>query len=281
VFEPHLALSEITLAAGAEWMIKSPGWCFLLVSSGVAYWLHPRSNHELCAGSALLFSDRAEGVLRASQLGEVSFRFFRVNPDRLTGLVTWGEQQVLERAATQETFATRSFAPGAPVAHAFKVACGRLNGSSLPLRLKLLDLFLQALTEEIWQRQTSPDSMPDARVRLIKLLNETPAAELLELSFGDLVRQVRCTPRHLSRIFRELVGVSFREKQARLRLLRAQELLATSQSKIVEVALESGYQSLSLFNVMFKRRFGLTPAKWRNHTRQRHPTPGLERRLRG
>jgi AraC-like DNA-binding protein len=219
-------------------------------------------------------------VLRASQLGSVSFRFFRVNPDRLTGLVTWGEQQVLERAATQEVFATRAFAPDAAVAHSFKVVCGQLNGRSLPLRVKLLNLFLQALAEEIWPLQTSPDPMPDARIRLIKLLNETPASELLELSFGDLVRQVRCTPRHLSRIFHQLVGVSFREKQAHLRLLRAQELLATSQSKILEVALESGYQSLSLFNVMFKRRFGLTPAKWRDHTRQRLPTPSLERRLR-
>ena len=40
--------------------------------------------------------------------------------------------------------------------------------------------------------------------------------------------------------------------------------MATTQSKVVEVALESGYQSLSLFNLMFKRRFGLTPAKWRD-----------------
>ena len=61
--------------------------------------------------------------------------------------------------------------------------------------------------------------------------------------------------------------MSFREKQAQVRLARAQELLATTESKVVEVALESGYQSLSLFNLMFKRRFGMTPARWRDHSR--------------
>jgi AraC-like DNA-binding protein len=57
--------------------------------------------------------------------------------------------------------------------------------------------------------------------------------------------------------------MSFRDKRAELRLARARELLATSNSKVVEVALESGYKSLSLFNLMFARRFGTSPGKWR------------------
>jgi AraC-like DNA-binding protein len=40
-------------------------------------------------------------------------------------------------------------------------------------------------------------------------------------------------------------------------------LLATSQTKVVEVALESGYKSVSLFNLMFTRRFGVSPGRWR------------------
>lgn len=61
----------------------------------------------------------------------------------------------------------------------------------------------------------------------------------------------------------EVVGVSFRDKQTELRLSRARELLATTKGKIVDVALESGYQSLSLFNLMFSRRFGMSPGRWR------------------
>jgi two-component system response regulator YesN len=71
----------------------------------------------------------------------------------------------------------------------------------------------------------------------------------------------------LSRIFRELVGMSFRDKRAELRLTRARDLLATSKSKVVEVALESGYKSLSLFNLMFTRHFGTSPGRWRQKHR--------------
>ena len=81
----------------------------------------------------------------------------------------------------------------------------------------------------------------------------------------------RCTTRHLNRIFNEVVGMSFREKHTELRLARACDLLATTQAKVVDVALESGYQSLSLFNSMFTRRFGVSPGKWRENLRQEKP----------
>jgi AraC-like DNA-binding protein len=83
------------------------------------------------------------------------------------------------------------------------------------------------------------------------------------------VQEMCCTPRHFSRTFHEVVGTSFRDKQAEVRLRRAKELLATTQSKVLEVALESGYQSLSLFNLMFKKHTGVTPGQWRAQTRTR------------
>ena len=85
---------------------------------------------------------------------------------------------------------------------------------------------------------------------------------------SDLAQMARCTTRHLNRIFNDVVGMSFREKNTELRLARACELLATTQAKVVDVALESGYQSLSLFNSMFTRRFGVSPGKWRENVRQ-------------
>ena len=85
-----------------------------------------------------------------------------------------------------------------------------------------------------------------------------------------------CTTRHLGRIFYDVVGMTFREKRTEIRLARARELLATSNTKVVEVALESGYRSLSLFNLMFTRRFGTSPARWRQkHTNNPIPVNGL------
>jgi iron complex transport system substrate-binding protein len=80
---------------------------------------------------------------------------------------------------------------------------------------------------------------------------------------------MHCTPRHLSRIFQELIGTSFRQKQMELRLSRAIELLSTTDSKVVDVAFGSGYRSLSLFNQLFKRRYGVSPARWREQLTSR------------
>ena len=71
------------------------------------------------------------------------------------------------------------------------------------------------------------------------------------------------SPRHLNRLFREHLGVSVRAKQTELRLLKASQLLRETDAKIVNVALESGYRNLSLFNAMFKKRFRMTPSLWR------------------
>jgi len=46
------------------------------------------------------------------------------------------------------------------------------------------------------------------------------------------------------------------------------------------VAMESGYQSTSLFSAMFKQRFGTRPSKWRERVQKRNPPIRAARRLR-
>jgi AraC-like DNA-binding protein len=278
-FEPHLVVKEVVLPPGSEFAPQAPGWSFFHLSRGVGYWLHPRGNHELATGSVLLLSERTQGIKRASQVGEVLLHFFRLQPQRLTGLVTLNEQQFLQNAAALEQSSLRIFRPGEAVAENFRKVCETVNGNNFRLRLQLLDLFIQAFGNELPNQTAAPAPSIDAKARLTHLLNQTPLSELLDLSFTDLVQEMRCTPRHLSRIFHEVVGMSFREKQAQVRLVRAQELLATTQCKVVEVALESGYQSLSLFNLMFKKRFGVTPGKWREQTLSQKPVKRTNGRL--
>jgi AraC-like DNA-binding protein len=279
-FEPHLVLKEMALPPGSEWTVEAPGWSFLHVTTGTGYWLHPRRNYELTTGTVLVVSDRAHGVTRASQLGELVVHYFRLQPERLSGLVSWGEQQFLQMAATNEHLAVRLFPPTAPLSETLRKICDDNRASTFIRRLQLLDLFVQAFGNDLSSHKaTITEPVVDAKGRLINLLNDTPPSELLDVTFADLMQETRCTARHLSRIFHQVVGMSFREKQAQVRLMRAQELLATTESKVVEVALESGYQSLSLFNLMFKRRFGMTPAKWRDQTRNRKAPRNADGRL--
>src|ERR1044071_6999923 len=92
-FEPHLVIKDLALRAGSEWMPQPCGWPFLHFTRGVGYWLHPRGNQELPTGSVLLFSERVQGTIRVSQVAEVLIHWFRLQPERLTGLVSLSEQQ--------------------------------------------------------------------------------------------------------------------------------------------------------------------------------------------
>jgi AraC-like DNA-binding protein len=262
-FGQQLLLKETVLRPGSEWAPRLPGWSFIHLTEGLGYWLHPRLNRELATGTVMVLSEQTQGLLRASQLGDLVAHYFCIRPERLSGLVTLAEQRTLENAGRREACSSRFFTAAEPVANAFRSLCERRNESPLRQRFQMLELFIQAFENEL-QGQAA-DEVPDdgARARLEMLLKEMHASDMMQLSFPDLAAQVGCCPRHLGRVFQEVVGTSFREKQAQLRLGRAQELLLTTKSKVVEVALESGYQSLSLFNLMFKRRFGVTPAQWR------------------
>lgn len=270
-FEPHLTIKRFTLLPGREWTFHPRAWSFLQVSSGIGYWMHQRGNHDLETGSVLVLSQNARGTLRASQLGELQLHSFEVHPERLGGLITIVEQSALHDLSIRDQFAVRYFAARAPLSEKFTQLREHSNDSTFSVRCHLLNMFAHAFGEHLSNHTEKTEALADARTRLTRMLGELPLSDLLDLDFRDMVRQMGCTPRHLSRLFRQVVGMSFREKQAQVRLLRAQELLATTQSKVVEVAMDSGYQSLSLFNLMFKRRFGVSPAQYREQVKKPRP----------
>ena len=279
-YEPQLVINELALPPGGEWAPQLPGWLVMHVSSGVGYCLHPRENWELLPGAVAVLSDQSRGLVRASELGELRLQFFRLDPRRLPGLLSLSDRTLLEDAAGEETLSLRVLPPSAHISAKFKQLGSDYARNTFPARVQLLELFLEVFGGDFHQPPTDMARVVDAKQRLRQTLIQTPVADLVELSFSELVSKTRCSPRHLSRLFTELVGVSFREKQTELRLTRACELLATTDSKVVDVALESGYDSTSLFNAVFKQRLGTSPSKWRQQARNRTPAKHAVSRLR-
>ena len=260
--EPHLLIKEFSVLAGGEWVSPLNGWTILQIRKGAGYFLHAELNQNLEVGSVVLVADGVIGRIRASQLSELSIHAFSVMPSRLAGLISLVEQSSLALAASDKKSSVQIISPDSPVALRLGQLNNGQNQEGLHFRLQLLQIFCEILRNKLDQTADSGASSA-AKMRLKILLKQTPASELMEMSFDDLAQMTYCTTRHLSRIFHEVVGMSFREKRAELRLTRARELLATGNSKVVDVALESGYKSLSLFNLMFSRRYGTSPGKWR------------------
>jgi AraC-like DNA-binding protein len=262
--QSNLAFREFDLPAGGEWQSFLAGWNLMFVRQGSGYFLQPRLNLELETGALLLLAGQSSGSIRASQLGGLSLCSFWVIPDRLTSLITLPEQRLF-RLPPDNDSVVKVLPPDNPVATRMRSLIAEKNVEGLLFRLKLLQLFIELFVEQPAQAGfpcVRPDDS-DAMKRLQVFLKEMPASELMELEFSELAAMTHCTPRHLSRIFQKLVGMSFSDKRAELRLARAEELLATSSTKVVQVALESGYNSLSQFNLMFIRRYGISPGRWR------------------
>ena len=78
-------------------------------------------------------------------------------------------------------------------------------------------------------------------------------------TINEWARWAGSTCRTLSRRFPKETGLSFTEWRQRARLMRSLEMLAEGQS-VTSIALELGYNSVSGFIALFRRKFGVTPA---------------------
>jgi AraC-like DNA-binding protein/mannose-6-phosphate isomerase-like protein (cupin superfamily) len=96
-----------------------------------------------------------------------------------------------------------------------------------------------------------------ARLRAIA----TDLAENPGPSLAGAAHSAAMSPRSFARHFLVETGFTFGTWQRQARLLRALELLGTGKS-VGDVAFNLGYESTSAFIAMFRRSFGVTPARY-------------------
>ena len=83
-----------------------------------------------------------------------------------------------------------------------------------------------------------------------------------EVTFSDVAAAARLSERSLARRFADEVGMTWRQTQRRMRMVRAIELLA-QDTQITQIAFDVGYSSLSAFNAAFKDFTGQNPSDYR------------------
>ena len=89
-----------------------------------------------------------------------------------------------------------------------------------------------------------------------------------DLSVADIARAAGLHPNYAMPLFRRRCGVTIRDYLLQHRLTRAQQLLLTTDKKILDVALASGFRSLSAFYEVFTRSVKSTPADFRRRMRR-------------
>ncbi len=84
------------------------------------------------------------------------------------------------------------------------------------------------------------------------------------LSLNGLADKLAISPSYLSKLITEATGSSFPDFVNLVRLEHARDMLAAERELDIRIIAEKcGYNSSTYFTTLFKKRFGVTPSKWR------------------
>lgn len=88
------------------------------------------------------------------------------------------------------------------------------------------------------------------------------------LSITSIGAAVNLHPNYAMTLFHKAFGTTLLSYLTELRVSHARRLLATTDDKILDVALSSGFNSLSRFNTAFRRTVGTAPSEFRRRQRR-------------
>lgn len=117
-------------------------------------------------------------------------------------------------------------------------------------------LDLAAVPDELWLPQAQSAELSAA-------LDYTLAHLTDSLTVGEVANAVYLSERTLARRFAEEMGLTWSQYVRRARMIRAMELLADPDVKIVDIAYTVGFASLSAFHHAFRTFTGETPTAYR------------------
>ena len=84
-----------------------------------------------------------------------------------------------------------------------------------------------------------------------------------DVSLSELAKTYQKNEKYLGRLFKKEMGISYNEYKQDKKLEKAKRLLRKSDDKIINIALECGFNNISYFNRSFQKKYGCTPSEYR------------------
>jgi len=102
------------------------------------------------------------------------------------------------------------------------------------------------------------------KTRNIEIITDFVAQHHTEnISLSDIAKLLGYDYNYVSRYFKTVFNMSFKEFLTIHRLETALKLMEEGNKKIVDIAYESGFQSVRTFNECFKQHFNMNPSEYR------------------
>lgn len=118
---------------------------------------------------------------------------------------------------------------------------------------------------------TASSGHPDVDLRLTDAAAYMTQHYAEKLRVGDLADRAGFTPDYFGKKFRQRYGCSPISWLNRLRIQKAQELLAATDLPVADIAEQVGLNDSSYFSRLFKETTGLYPVKFRHFSRANQP----------
>lgn len=125
------------------------------------------------------------------------------------------------------------------------------------LRILLADIFSRYF---IYEEESNNELIPGW---LVKLKSEMEIKENFTAGINKMYELCNRTPEHLSRSFKKYFNESPTEYITNLRLNYAANLLSNSDEDITNIAMDCGFENLSHFYHLFRKKFNTSPKEFR------------------
>ena len=83
------------------------------------------------------------------------------------------------------------------------------------------------------------------------------------ISIAEIAGVTGFSESHFMKFFKTIMGTSFVDYLNDYRLSMASRMLVSSDDNIIDIAAHCGYDNLSYFNRIFKKKYGITPSAYR------------------
>ncbi|OHD66261.1 MAG: hypothetical protein A2096_09960 [Spirochaetes bacterium GWF1_41_5] len=109
-------------------------------------------------------------------------------------------------------------------------------------------------------KKSLADNLPEWLADILNFIDDNINKEL---TIGNIVNRSGKTKEHLSRSFKKYLDITPSQYLNNIKLDNAGEYLKNTNSRIIEISYICGFSNLNYFNVLFKRKFMMTPGEFR------------------
>lgn len=157
---------------------------------------------------------------------------------------------------------------------------------SICMERSLLYRLLACLLEEFMTSETNEDFGNSGNsIRLQKITAYMARNFSGNITLTDLAHKMYTSSSSLSRFFKKQTGIYFSDYLNQLRLRYAAQGLLYTEDNVTKIAVDSGFSNLSVFNRLFRKKYGMSPTEYRKQVskeplNERHEKNDLIEKLR-